>query len=611
MIVSRENWTEVLSELLKPGIYALDTETTGLSESDRLFSIVIYNGKQGYYFNFQTYGVEVPIGWVLPRFWLDNFEQVFRNPDATWFIHNAKFDMRMLAYEGLFIDGKVICTQASERIYRNNYFGGKPYSLASCAKRRGWAKDDKVEAYIAEHQLWTVVPILGKKDPDKRKHYEKVPLDIISEYALMDAKLCYDIGIDQALKIEQMDIDKGPAVQNIANIYVNEAKLTKTCFFMERYGVQIDREYTQRAAEYEQSEVVRLHDQFHGMTGLHFIDGETVLAPAFAAVGEEIPYTPKGNPSFAGDVLEGMDSPLAKVVKDIRTHTKYLNTYYSTFLHLADKDNTIHPSMWQGGTETGRFSYSDPNLQNVPKEDEDWDQRPYLVRKCFVPREGFVFVSMDYKAQEFRMMLDYAGQKSLIQAVNDGADVHQATADMLGVTRNTAKTINYGLLYGMGVKKLGKALGVSEKEAKDLKSNYFDKLPGIQRFLFQCADKARAQGYVTNWLGRRCYLSDNNFAYKMPNHIIQGGCADIIKLAMNKIDKYLCCEAGPLSRMLLQVHDELLFEMSPVQFYHIEKIKEIMENTYISKNGIKMEVDISHSTVSWGFKDKVAGVPTA
>jgi DNA polymerase-1 len=325
----------------------------------------------------------------------------------------------------------------------------------------------------------------------------------------------------------------------------------------------------------------------------------------FDAAGEKYPLTDKGNPSFAAEVLEGMESPVASIINQIRHHEKRAGTYYSSFLHYADRSNVIHQDMRQAGTETGRFSYRDPNLQNVPKEDEEEDQAtPFHVRESFIPRPGHFYYSIDYKQMEYRMMLDYAGEMKLIAAVMDGMDVHQATAELVGILRKHAKTLNFAILYGAGVDKIAKMLGMSKKEALELKMLYFEKLPRVHQFMRRVTKQGESRGFIFNWMGRRCHIAQRDWAYILPNHLIQGGCADVVKAAMNRIDDYL---ETFQTKMLLQVHDELLLETPFNESELALPIKMIMERIYEPQNGMILEASVEHSLKSWGFRHKQKG----
>ena len=609
MIVTVDTLHEVVSRLEVDGDRGLDTETTGLSEDDSLFSIIISDDTGDYYFNFNN-APETPDEAILPRAeTMVLLRSIFANPRNEWYIHNAKFDWRMIAKEALDIAGRVHCTYAIERVYRNNYYTGKePYGLAECAKRRGLQKDEAVEKYITEHKLWTPTTVPGKKKIIKLKHFEKVPFTIMAPYGTNDAVLHKIIGRDQKAKIAELSehLRHNP----LTPVYENEIRLTKTCYRMERRGVRIDKPRTALALEYELNQINEAEKEFERLTGEPFNDGPKTLQRVFDKFGAAYPTTDKGNPSFAAKVLEDMDSPIANLVNRIRHHEKRAGTYYSSFIHYATKDDIIHADCRQAGTEPGRMSYRDPNLQNVPKEDDPEDlATPYHVRECFVPRPGHFFYSVDYEQMEYRMMLDYAGEMRLIKAVMEGADVHQATAEMVGISRKHAKTLNFAILYGAGIDKIAKMLGVSKAEACDLKAVYFGRLPKVQQLINQVRDKGRERGYVINWFGRRCYIADPSWAYVLPNHLIQGGCADVVKIAMNQIDELLI-HRYPQVYTLLQVHDELLIEPPFGMEDVIDEIRPIMENVYQPRNGMKLTTSCEHSFKTWGIRDKLKGKPS-
>jgi DNA polymerase-1 len=600
MIVSESNLKSVVDLLSQTGSYGLDTETTGLRWGDRLFSIILSTENEDYYFNFQPYEI------LLDDQILDKYKHVcdlkpiFDNPDSTFFVHNAKFDMHMLAKEGLFIKGDVHCTQTIARLLKNNKLS---YSLDACASEIGYKKDDTVEKLIAKKKLYTWINIPGKKTRDKDKHYYKVPPEIIIPYGERDGEIVRKLGVHQVEAI----LDVAPYLNNLCT---NERELTKTCFEMERTGILIDEDYVldARAAAIQEQKIKK--EKFTHLSGVPFVDSFKALSLAFSAYPDEkFLKTEKGNPSFNKKSIERMlqltknneAKELAQTVLEIRHAEKIIGTYYSSFLYYMDDDKIIHANIRQSGTDTGRFSYSNPNLQNIPKEEGDTD---YPVRRSFVPRSGYCFTMIDYDQQEFRMMLDYAGEKELIQMINNGHDVHQATADLVGISRKHAKTLNFGLLYGMGVKKLAAQLNISYDSALLLKKLYFERLPKVAEFIDEVIQKGESRGFIRNWEGRRYHIDKRDYAYKLPNHLIQGGCSEVIKFAMVKLNKYL---EKYKSRMLLQVHDELLFEVHESELDIVPKLKSIMESVYPSFNGMKLNCSIEHSWKSWA--DKEEGCP--
>jgi len=623
------------------GIYAIDTETTGLRIwlDHRMFALIIAGPQGVYYFNFQPYPDCVSKDNVIPREWLKELEEFFHAQENTLAAHNAKFDLAALSKEGIQVRAKVHCTEALGRIQQNNLFN---YKLESLARAIGLSKSDSVSDYIDKHGLFTsALDSKGKKV--KEKHFDRVPLEVIWPYGEQDGIITRALAIHQLDKIEEDGWGAPEDRPKPMAVALNEMELTKVCFEMEKVGVKIDRAYCARALAHEKKIALETMADFTRLTGAPFVDSAKCLAPAFTALGEKYPTTEKGNPSFTDEVLEGFTTPVARLVQKYRSHSKNANTYYLNFLKYADGNSVIHANMRQGGTETGRFSYSEPNLQNLPKVASLKEN--FVIRRAFIPRAGYCFAMIDCDQVEYRMMLDYAGQQDVIdEIIHGGLDVHAATALMMGVERDQAKTLNFMLLYGGGVAKLCMALfkpTLDEQtlkllvkrhlwkkpllkkdrevtdaiDAETLKLNlaelhkalalqelYFKKLPNVKHFTRGVIDVAKHRGLIRNWAGRVCRIADPRFAYIAPNHLIQGGCADVIKIAMVRLAKFL---QGKLSRMLIQIHDEILFEIHETELDILPELKRIIEGVYTFKR-LPLTCSISHSWVSWADKEKGA-----
>lgn len=613
MLISRDDFPLIVDQLSSTGVYGLDTETTGLQLSDRLFSVILADEFQSYYFNFSAredhLGKKAPIEYILPHLWFSELSKIFENPESLFFIHNAKFDLSMLAKEDIYVAGQVHCTQSIERVLRNNFMD---YSLDACAKRRGLSKDSSVEEYIKEHKLTTKVRIPGKDKLFAQKHFDKVPFDIITKYGEKDAELHRAIGIDQIRELKDIENSRRETQPSILPLYENEKKLTKVCHKIENVGIKIDRAYTEEAMRWTTDKAMVAVKEFTEMTGIGYEDRPTVLKEAFKRTGVALPLTPTGLPSTSKKVLDKLKSPLADKVREIRRLEKLCSTYYSSFLYFADDKDLIHANIRQGGTETGRFSYSDPNLQNLPKEDEETDRtKPYLVRRCFVPRApNRCFVPIDFKQQEFRMMLDYAGETELIRAVLDGQDLHDATAELLGVPRKFAKTLNFGLLYGMGAPTLSEALGLTLSEGYELRNGYFSKLPNVRAFINGVMNTGEKRGYIWNWFGFRNHILSADYAYVLPNHLIQGGCAQVIRVALTRLNEYIVTKRLSTD-IVCQVHDEILFEVPDTELDEVPNFQRIMESVYEPRNGMRLDCSVEHSWKSWGKFDQKKGYPSA
>lgn len=615
MLVDSDNFKRIVHVIGQETELGPDTETTGLEWwENRLFSLIIGTRTESYYFNFNTtpdhLGVWPENKYRLRRDLIKDLAYIFNRPNVTHYFSNAKFDMHMLANEGIEIKGRVIDLQSRERLLRNNLFlFDKAANLDNLGKHYlGEGKSELVEEYISKHQLFETLAIPGKKKKVKRKAFDKVPFPIVSTYGLKDGKLHLGVGLAQDKRLrETVPLYASPDA-DLFRVDENEIRLTKTCFRMEREGLRVRVDYTRRALEFEQQQCVQLKAQFQSLTGSVYVDSRTCFVPAFERLGLAYSRTAKGNPSFNAEALEMVQNPVAELITKIRGKEKQIGTYYSSFLHFMDKDEKIHASIKQWGTETGRMSYSDPNLQNVPKQEDEEDRGlPFHVRGCFAPDDqDFCLVSVDYKQQEFRMILDYAGEKKLIAAINEGYDPHDATAKETGLSRRDAKILNFGIAYGMGPDVLALKLKCTVKEAVEKREQYFGRMRSVRRFMHHVNSVARTRGWVRNWLGRVCRVDNYEFAYILFNHLIQGGCAEVCKVAMNRVDEVLL---KTKSKLLVQVHDELLFKVHKDELDIVPRLQAIMDNVYIPQNGMPLPTSCDHSWVSWAHFDKVKGLP--
>lgn len=588
MIVSKSSFEAALAELKAVPILAVDTETTGLHPwgGDSLFSIIIGNDQKQLYFNFQEYPDFDP-EFVLDRALIPRLKEALLGKPL--FMHNAKFDLAMLFNAGCELDPAMVHdTQVMARLVFNEHM---KYSLDACAKRDlGVNKDDAVEKYIRKHKLWKWKDAKKKK---KDKYYWKVPPKIIVPYGCRDVELTYRLGVFQRDSLAAQDPVRGPALAAL------EAGVTRVLFDMERGGVRVDQNMAASCLEVEKQILGEAAQKYTEISGVPFKDANRTHEAAFKKLGAEIRLTEKGNPSFTDDVLELLDHPLATALQNYRSSYKMAETYYANFLALSRTDSRLHPDIRQSGARTGRFSMSDPNLQNIPKKDDDDElgaNRP-IVRHCFVPDPDHFLVEIDYDAMEFRLMLDYAEERGLIEQIKGGLDPHQATANMTGLSRKAAKTLNFGLLYGMGKDKLAKKLGVSVAEAQAFKYQYFAKLPLVHGFIKQTQFAAATRGWLRNWMGRRFYFPNPEFAYKGANSVIQGGCSDIVRVAMVGAHKYL---ADKRSKILIQIHDSLLLSVHRDEMAYVpEAVRTIMASAYPYKF-MPMTCSIEWSDKSWG-----------
>lgn len=603
MIVTRSSFDIVLSKLLALPVLGLDTETTGLRpyHGDRLFSIIIAHEKpldqcclgpddstEQYYFNFLPYEGLDPESVLLPSH-LDQMRELFRQSNKKWYIHKANYDQSILAQEGIFLAGEIHCTKAIALVEYNEH---QDYTLASCGERIGVQKDRTVERYIAENKL--TEKRQGATQAYTHQFYDRVPVDLIVPYALKDADIHYRLGRHQETAVQRtVDATKETGLPSLQAVFENEKRLTRTVFRMEHLGVRIDRPYCVRAARYEADRAEKALQAFKASTGRALVNSTKCFSEVFASEkdkwvwGEPTKKTGQVNPSFESEVLQSFANPAAKAVLEYRDAISKRN-FYNGFLYHADEYDNIHPNFNQDGAGHGRFSSSNPNLQNLTSEEGQDLEAEFVVRRAIIPRPGFVFIMPDYDQMEYRMMFDVACslagyESAVVKEIKNGKDPHQATADIvtaLGtpLSRSRAKNGNFAFLYGSGYKTLAKTIGASIDEARTLKAQLSKACPEVADYIGVISRRAERRRFIINWLGRRCHFPNPDFSYCAPNYHIAGGCADVVKVVMNRLDD-LFLERR--SRMVLTIHDELPIEVHESEVATVPReVKEIMESVY-------------------------------
>lgn len=592
-IITNDNLHELKKGLSQAPFISLDTETTGLLWSSSVFLIGLrpYQGET-FVVNFHP-EVDIPVLTDIPGL-LDALPQ-----DGHYTAHNMMFDYTMLRKEGIRLNGFLSCTQTREMIIDNSFY---VYGLDAVCRRRGIGHKDGLKEYLDAHKHYSQVAneFTGKKD--KRYFFWKAPKDLLLEYLDKDVALVESLHIMQEEGLKKYFVSGKPSPLKVLE---NESKFIPVLYEMQETGVQVDRDFIHMAKQGLEEYLLELQAKFKDMTGLEYKAGPKQLAIILHENGIRYELSDKGNPILGKLALAKMKHPITDLVLQIRKTQHTIRNFFSSLLSFCDDKGVIHPWFKPHGTVTGRISCRDPNLMNLPKE-EQGTEAENLVRQGIVPREGYCLVMIDYKQQEYRLMLDYAGEMGLLERVMGGEDVHSATAEAVGnISRQHAKKTNFALLYGIGVMSLSEMLGMSVAATKELKARYFNKLIHICNFIHNVKSTVQTRGYVHNWMGRP-YRGDFTTSYKIPNHIIQGGCGDVMKVAMVRIHEYL---KGKRTRMILQIHDELIFEVPKEELTLIPEIQKIMETVYPARNGIVLETSVEHSWKSWGSAHKKAGYP--
>ncbi len=550
---------------------AVDTETTGLSTfaGARPFLIGIGDTKEVLCYEADEFHLA---------------KEMLEDSEVGKVFHNAKFDMHMLRSVGIKVNGPIWCTMIASHLINENTKNSLEYNSETFCPE--YAKDS------AELDQWFKENKILKKD----RKYEDVPRDIMHRYLIADVKATYALREIFLPMITKM---------NMLELFELEMKTVRIVLDMEQRGHLVDIPYLHGLkGAFDKSikkKVIEL--KLLLPDGLNF-NSNIQLARFLIEEGAELPLTEKGNPQVNDDALKGCGHPVAQKILELRYEQKQLKTYVKNLIEKADEYETIHTNFTQTRCVTGRFSAAEPNLQNLPKSDK-------TIRRAFIPREGYTNFYIDYSQMEYRVFMDYAQDRKIQGMIRDGLDAHQYTADKLGITRDQAKTVVFGLLYGMGVTLLSNELDVSMSEAKRIKSEFFAEFESVEKFMKKAADQivgsylrnVKKRGYVFNKFKRRRNL-DKKTSYKAVNAIIQGGCADVMRRTMVRVHELL---EPTLSSILLQVHDELVIEIANGEEFLVKEIKEIFEDNGDIFKGVELKAGVEWSRTNWSEKKEWTG----
>jgi DNA polymerase-1 len=503
---------------------------------------------------------------------LKQMKSLLESEDIKKVGQNLKYDMSVLARYDIELGGIEFDTMLES------------YCLNSVASRHDM---DSLALKHLNHANIKFEEIAGKGK--NQLTFDQIELDKASPYAAEDA----DITMKLHQKLwPELEKDEGPA-QVFQHI---EMPLLKILSKVERNGVLVDGKLLLEKSRQFEERLKELELEAFDIAGKEFNLGSPKQLQAILFEEQELPVikkTPKGQPSTAEEVLQelALDYPLPKLILEHRSLSKLKSTYTDKLPQMINPETKrVHTSYHQAIAATGRLSSTEPNLQNIPIKSPEGRS----IRTAFIASEGCKVLAADYSQIELRIMAHLSQDKGLLKAFEEGLDVHSATAaevfdvDLENVTdnqRRNAKAINFGLIYGMSAFGLAKQIGTDRNTAQDYINTYFARYPGVEAYMDNTREKAAEKGYVETLYGRRLYLpeihSKNGMRRKAAertaiNAPMQGSAADIIKLAMIEVDKWLKDQPG--IKMIMQVHDELVFE---VEEKHLdlaqEKIPQLMK----------------------------------
>lgn len=546
-----------LERLQSAKLFAFDTETTSLNYLDARIvgiSFAVLPGEAAY----------VPLAHDYPgapdqlnrEQVLEQLRPLLQSPDHLKVGQHLRYDWHVLANHGVTLRG----------IQHDTLL--ESYVLDSTSQHN---LDSLAERHLSLHTI-RYEDVAGKGA--KQLTFNQVPLEQAAPYAAEDA--------DVTLRLHRCLWPKLAAEPGLQHLYTAlEIPLIEVLAGMERVGVCVDAAALRQQSGELAKRLWELEQQAHALAGERFNLGSPKQLQSILFERLQLPAgkkTPTGQISTAEDVLQelALDYPLPRVILEHRTLSKLKSTYTDRLPEqIHPHTGRVHTSYHQAVASTGRLSSSDPNLQNIPTRTPEGRR----IRQAFIAEPGYSIVAADYSQIELRIMAHLSGDEGLLRAFVAGADVHRTTAaEVFGVApdavsteqRRSAKAINFGLIYGMSAFGLARQLGIERSAAQDYVDRYFARYPGVKTYMDETRGQAAEQGYVETVFGRRLYLADirsRNAQRRQAaeraaiNAPMQGTAADIIKRAMLAVDRWLRESAFP-ARMIMQVHDELVFEVA-------------------------------------------------
>lgn len=553
----RKKLIEILASSMA---FCFDTETTGLDpNTDELVGLSFsYGHNAGFY-------VHLPENFAEAEAIMQEFKPVFENESIGKIGQNLKFDISFLKWYGVEVRGRLFDTMIAHYLLQPDMRHGM---------------DVLAENYL-NYKPMPIENLIGKKGRNQ-KSMRDVPLDLLKEYA------CEDADITLQLKdIFEPKLHEAGLLDLFNNI---EIPLISVLASMEGEGVNLDSEALNNFSVELGEEIVKLNEQIQEMAGAQFnVSSPKQLGEILFVhmkIVEKAKKTKSGQYSTSEDVLAKLENkhPIIRAILDYRSLSKLRSTYVDALPLLVNpRTGRIHTSYNQTVAATGRLSSTNPNLQNIPIRTDKGRE----IRKAFVPRNAnYILFAADYSQIELRIIASLSGDKAMMQAFQDGIDIHTVTAakvynvpieEVSKDMRRNAKGVNFGIIYGISAFGLAENIGISRKEAAEIITNYFASYPSIKTFMDKNIAFAKENGYVETIKGRRRYLKDINSANAIVrgfaernaiNAPIQGSSADMIKVAMINIQKQML-EGNMQSKMILQVHDELVFDA------HLDEVEDL------------------------------------
>jgi DNA polymerase-1 len=584
LIETKDKRSTFLKNLMKQKEVCFDTETTSVDANNCELVGMSFSWKEG-----EAYYVPIPENQAGAKFILKEFKPFFENNQVLKIGHNLKYDITVLKWYDMEVLGPIFDTMIAH------------YLINPDMKHN---MDELSETYLGYRPI-SIEALIGKKGKNQ-KSMRDIPIEDAAPYANEDADITYRL-----YKLFKEKVEESDELKKL--FYEVEMPLVSVLARMEFAGVKIDREALSNFSKELERIIVNLEKEVYELAGQEFNIGSPKQLGVI--LFEELKIDPKPKKTKSGQYSTNEETllkyeheqPIVSKLLEYRQVVKLKSTYVDALPELINpKSERIHTTYMQAVAATGRLSSQNPNLQNIPIRTELGRR----TREAFIPTdEEHIIFAADYSQIELRLIAHLSQDEAMVKAFNEGEDIHAATAakvfdvepeEVTREMRSKAKVVNFGIIYGISAFGLSQRINVSRAEASDLIKNYFAKYPGIKAYMDESIAFAREHGYVETILKRRRYLKDINgrnptvrgFAERNAiNAPIQGSAADMIKVAMVRIDEVFK-RRDFKSKMILQVHDELVFDALRSELDIIKPIVEKEMMSAFSGLSVPMKVDM-------------------
>ncbi|MGE8529771.1 MAG: DNA polymerase I [Acinetobacter guillouiae] len=582
-VLSQEAWDKLFQRLSTEKCFAIDTETTSLDYriAEMVGFSVAFDANDAYYIPL-AHDYEGAPEQLNRDAIIQQIKPILEDPSVEKIGHHLKYDAHIFENHGIHLQGWYFDTMLAS------------YVLNAVTTRHGM--DDVARVYLS-HLTTTFEQVAGKGA--KQKTFNQIEIETAGHYAAEDAHVTYRL-----YEVLERKLKEIPELINI--LHHIEMPVASVLATMEENGIELDLSFLDQLSVDFANTIQNLENQIIEIAGESFNVGSPkqvgeVLFEKLGLKGGK--KTATGQYSTSEAVLEKIDHPITELIIEYRGLTKLRSTYTEALVKQANAEtHRVHTSYHQALTATGRLSSTDPNLQNIPIREEIGRQ----IRKAFIAPQGRVLLAADYSQIELRLMAHFSQDDALVDAFQNGQDVHRRTAsEVLGVAlenvtsdqRRQAKAVNFGLLYGMSEFGLIRQLGFTREESQNYIKQYFHRYPGIYEYMQRTRQVALEQGFVETITGRRLYTPDIDARNMMVrkgaeraaiNAPLQGSAAEIIKMAMIEVNKILPQDQA---KLLLQVHDELVFEVDEAIADQLAaQIKDVMQKVVTLSVPLVVEV---------------------